>query len=246
MKRGRWQIFFGIILIILSILTYFIHFFIFRDPHHILIYLIGDIAFVFIEVLLVTLVLHELLQLRDRRSRMKKLNMLIGTFFSEIGTELLRYFSDIDPSIEQIRNYLLIDASWNANQLQKVSKKLRKHDYSVEFKRADLEKMKNFLLSKRAFLVRLLENPSVLEHENFTTLLQAVFHLTEELDHRKTLSTLPDKDERHLSGDIKRAYDQLVFQWLNYMWYLQKHYPYLFSLAMRTNPFDKKASVIVQ
>ena len=105
MKRGRWQIFFGIILIILSVLTYIIHFFIFRDPHHILIYFIGDVAFVFIEVLLVTLVLHELLQLRDRRSRLKKLNMLIGTFFSEIGTELLRYFSDIDPRVRKCSEF---------------------------------------------------------------------------------------------------------------------------------------------
>lgn len=246
MRRRPWQIFIGIFLITLSAFTYILHFVIFRDPHHIFIYLLGDIAFVFIEVLLVTLVLHELLQLRDRRSRLKKLNMLIGTFFSEAGTELLRYFSDIDPSIEQIRKYLLIDSSWDASQLQTVSKKLRRHSFSIEFKRIDLEKMKIFLLSKREFFVRLLENPSVLEHQTFTMLLQAVFHLTDELDHRKTLRNLPDKDEQHLSGDIKRAYDQLVFQWLNYMLYLQKNYPYLFSLAMRTNPFDKQASVIVK
>jgi hypothetical protein len=37
------------------------------------------------------------------------------------------------------------------------------------------------LLSKRDFLVALMENPNLLEHESFTDLLWAVFHLVEEL-----------------------------------------------------------------
>lgn len=55
----------------------------FRDPHHIFLYLIGDIAFVFIEVLLVTLIIHQLLSRREKQAMLKKLNMVIGAFFSE-------------------------------------------------------------------------------------------------------------------------------------------------------------------
>ncbi len=62
MKNLRWQISLGITLIFLSILFYLIHYLIFRDPHHIMIYLIGDIAFVFFQVLLVTIVINSLLQ----------------------------------------------------------------------------------------------------------------------------------------------------------------------------------------
>ncbi|MGQ9701142.1 MAG: hypothetical protein ACUVQT_01635 [bacterium] len=61
------QIVFGIILIFLSIIAYFIHYLIFRDPHHIFIYLLGDVAFVFIEVLLVTLVIHRMLHYREKQ-----------------------------------------------------------------------------------------------------------------------------------------------------------------------------------
>jgi len=86
----------------------------------------------------------------------------------------------------------------------------------------------------------------LLEHESFTGLLRAVFHLTEELEKRKDFKKLPGSDIEHLAGDIKRAYVLIVNGWLDYMKYLKNNYPYLFSLAMRTNPFDETASLIVK
>ena len=86
----------------------------------------------------------------------------------------------------------------------------------------------------------------MLEHESFTNLLWAVFHLTEELIHRHNLRKLPETDYQHLSGDIKRVYHLLIAEWLDYMKHLKKGYPYLFSLAMRTNPFDADASIEVR
>lgn len=88
--------------------------------------------------------------------------------------------------------------------------------------------------------------PNLLEHESFTELLRAVCHLTQELSHRKDLIELPDTDYEHLAGDIKRAYVLLVHEWVDYMKYLKDNYPYFFSLAMRTNPFDQDASPIVK
>ncbi len=86
-------------------------------------------------------------------------------------------------------------------------------------------------------MLRLLENQNLLEHDSFTDLLWAVFHLSEELTARSDLSALPDKDHEHLSGDIKRAYTHLIREWLKYMKHLKNDYPYLFSLAVRVNPF---------
>lgn len=90
--------------------------------------------------------------------------------------------------------------------------------------------------------MRLLENPNLLEHESFTELLRAVFHLTEELAHRKKIKQLSLSDNEHIGKDIKRVYGILVIQWLHYMQHLKENFPYLFSLAMRTNPFDETAS----
>jgi hypothetical protein len=72
----NWQVALACILIGLSAFFYFIHYLIFRDLHHIFIYLLGDIAFLFIDVLIVMLVLQRLLEYRDKRSVLKKLNMV--------------------------------------------------------------------------------------------------------------------------------------------------------------------------
>ena len=124
-----------------------------------------------------------------------------------------------------------------------MQKAVKAHASVIECKRGDIENLKNFLINKRHFLLALLENPNLLEHESFTNLLWAVFHLTEELANRKDLKTLSGADLQHLTGDIKRAYGIIISEWLSYMSHLKNDYPYLFSLALRTNPFDPNASV---
>ncbi len=76
MKKINWQIILGVTLVASSIALYSIHYFIFRDPHHIFIYMVGDIAFVPIEVLLVTLIIHRVLSDREKKAMLKKLNMV--------------------------------------------------------------------------------------------------------------------------------------------------------------------------
>jgi len=242
----NWQVWLGIALIALSSLVYLIHYFIFRDAHHIFLYLVGDIAFVFFEVLLVTLVIHRLLHYREKKEMMNKLNMVIGAFYSEVGRELLEIFSNLDKNSSEISKELTIkDDSFEKNYVE-ICKNIRKHKCELEINQQKLIDLRNFLKNKRHFLLNLLENPNLLEHESFTNLLWAVFHLTEEMIQRRNLENLPDSDYLHLEGDIRRAYHYIIMEWLNYTKHLKKDYPYLFSLAVRTNPFDKNASIEVQ
>lgn len=245
MKEIKWQVVLGVSLVVLSAVVYGLHYLFFHDVHHILIYLVGDVAFVPIEVLLVTIIIHRLLSQREKRSRLEKLNMVIGVFFSEVGTRLLTYFSDFDPRLDEIRSKLIVKSDWTAAEFDAVEGELRTYAYSVDINRVNLEHLREFVVTKRDFLVRLLENPSLLEHESFTQLLRAVFHLTEELESRGDMGKLPESDYTHLAGDMKRAYILIVREWLDYMEHLKTNYPYLFSLAMRTNPFDQDATPVV-
>ena len=242
MKRLNWQMLLGLSLVVLSALLYLGHYVIFKDSHHIFIYMVGDIAFVPIEVLLVTLIIHRLLSVREKRSMLKKLNMVIGAFFSEVGTRLLKSFYDFDVGAETKRKYLIVKKEWSAKDFSQALKHLKNYDYRVNSKTGNLEDLKGFLIGKRDFLLGLLENPNLLEHESFTELLWAVFHLTEELACREDVKRLIDTDYDHISVDIKRAYVSLISEWIAYMRHLQADYPYLFSLAIRTNPFDPDAS----
>jgi len=246
MKKKRWMLILAILLLTLSALMYFSHYLVFRDAHHIFIYLIGDIAFVPVEVLLVTLILHKLLEVREKKAMLEKLNMVIGLFFSEVGVRLLTFYPDFDKEAEKLCESFTVKAHWNEKSIKKAKKSIKRFSFHVNSKKGPLRELKSFLITKRNFLMSILENPNILEHEGFTDLLWAVFHLCEELSYRKDISNLKQKDLEHVSGDIKRVYKYLFLEWLDYMMHLKKNYPYLFSLALRTNPFDKNATVEVK
>jgi hypothetical protein len=245
-EETRWKLAAGIGLVLLSLAMYTAHYLIFHDEHHLFIFFTGDLAFIPIEILIVTLIIDQMLESRERKSRMEKLNMVIGTFFSTLGTPLLATLSRADPGIGTLRPALVIGDDWGAGQFRDVQACLDSHACRVAGERLDLAALKTFLLAREDFVVRLVENPMVFEHESFTGLLLAVSHLTEELKARGDLSGLPPADIAHLGTDISRVYERLVPEWLKYMEYLKDHYPYLFSLAMRTNPFNENASVVVK
>jgi voltage-gated potassium channel len=189
---------------------------------------------------------EAMLAKREIESRMEKLNMVIGVYFSEVGIALMERFSSYDPAFDSIRPQLIVTARWSDKDFARVGKESKHHQYNVNMNTVDLPELKQFLIDKRDFLVRLLENPVLMEHQSFTDLLRAVFHVTEELAYRDDFTEVPKADMDHLANDIKRAYHLVVGEWVDYMKYLKNNYPFLFSLAVRTNPFDRKASVVVK
>lgn len=245
-KYLNWMLSISLILVIASALTYTIHYFIFRDLHHIFIYMIGDFGFLFLDVLLVILFIERLLSLREKRSIMNKLNMVIGTFFSEVGLELLRKFSNFVINSQNLERQLEISPDWEKKDFKKAMVAVQNFPYEIKIDKSSLSEIRQVLLSKRSFLTRLLENPNLLEHERFTDLLWAVFHLTEELVFRgDLLEDLPDTDYDHLSIDLQRAYSQLTVEWISYTAHLKESYPFLYSLAARVNPMNPQASPVI-
>ncbi|MEJ2200649.1 MAG: potassium channel family protein [Desulfuromonadaceae bacterium] len=183
---------------------------------------------------------------RENSARRQKLHMVIGLFFSETGGTLLQRFTRTDPALSETGQHLLVRDNWTERDFHQLGKQLPALKFNVDPASLDLIQLRGFLTEKGNFIVRLLENPSLLEHESFTDLLIATLHLKEELEHRADFSNLPETDLQHLAGDVDRVYGLLARQWVDYMQHLKGHYPFLFSLAMRTNPFDRQASVIVQ
>ena len=245
MKIPRWQLLFGGGLLLATGLLYGLHYYIFRDAHHIFLYLLGDIAFLPVDVLIVTLVIHNLLMKHEKRSLLQKMNMVIGSFYSEAGTELLKHLASFDGNIENSRGKLRISAGWMKKDFEELLGGIRRIEVCIKCSGADLSRLNKFLSSKRDFFLLLLENPNLMEHDAFTDLLWAVLHVSEELSFRKDLEGLSDADLDHLSGDIKRAYLCLLEQWVLYMQHLKDAYPYLYSLSVRTNPFnpDSRAEI---
>jgi voltage-gated potassium channel len=186
-----------------------------------------------------------MLDRRGEKLRAQKLNMVTGLFFSEIGNRLLADFSTCDSQLDTAEKALIVTGEWSEKDFSAASQRLEDYDYSIDLEKIDLERLRSFLGTQKDLLLRLLENPVLLEHESFTELLRAIFHLKDELIHRKDLADLPSSDMAHLAGDARRVYTLLLRHWLEYMKHLKENYPYLFSLAMRTNPFDHTATPTV-
>jgi hypothetical protein len=245
-SRGpRHKILLAVLLLLPSAAAYVLHWAIFRNAHDIFFYLLMDVAFLFVQAVMATLVFDQLLNARERQANRRKLNVAVGVFFSQVGNPLLRVLSAFDGRGEDLCKHLRIDGAWTEAHFAKMQTVLRGHEPAIEAGRGDLALLKITLERQRDFLLRLLENPNLLEHETLTEMLWSVFHLADELSHRSSVLSLPSADRIHLENDIKRAYDWLVREWLRHMQHLRATYPYLFSLAVRTNPFDPEARVEV-
>jgi hypothetical protein len=243
--RVLWELRVVVILVAVSLVLYLIHLAWFRNLQHILLWSFTSLAFLPISALVVTLLINRVLAARHKALRLDKLNMLIGVFFSNVGNELLLRFSDWDAEDRYLRNHFGAPEPWNRLHAKSALAILTQHQISVTVKSLQLVELKAFLHPRVDFLMRLIENPSLLEHENFTQLLRAVFHLAEELSYRDNLESTPEADLRHLAGDIERVYGLIVREWVLYMIFLKHNFPFLFSLAVRTNPLDRSAVATV-
>ncbi len=236
MKKINWRILFSIILILSSVLMYSAHYFIFNDSHHIFIYLVGDLAFIPLEVLLVSFVIDKVIEARERTVRLEKLNLVIGLFFNEVGTKVLTCLVNCDENIAKISNKMHISKEWTEREYKLALQDAKKHTGNITVHNSELEEINAFLQSKRDFMLKLLENQNLMEHESFTQLLYALFHLEEELSTRD-LSSLDLEDREHLKIDMKRIYDVIIMQYLLYMKYLKNTFPYFYKTALEVNPF---------
>jgi hypothetical protein len=244
MRRHGFLVALGAIFLVTSAVLYLIHYAVFRDAHYIYLYLLLDVAFLPLEVLFVGLIFDRILDSREKQAMLSKMNMVVGVFFSEMGTRLL---GELLPGFDrsQIIAGLGVKPSWNADDFRRATAFADDLKPQANCRAINLEALKDFLSHERDLLLRLLGNPNLLEHERFTDMLWAVSHLAEELEARPQLKDLPMSDEAHIGQDIGRAFTSLAAEWLDYVQHLKSHYPYLFSLVLRTHPLQEHPSATV-
>ncbi|MDP2661161.1 MAG: hypothetical protein Q8R28_10585 [Dehalococcoidia bacterium] len=245
MKKNTYIIALSAALLAASALLHFVHWLIFQDMHHLLLYGLEDLAFIPLEVFVVVVVIERALESRDSRAKIDKLNVVIGAFFSEVGAGLLGGLLPYFQLKDEIKRRLAVTEGWDPKDFRAARAFAGGISGPVTCLPADLEELKVSLVGKRHFLLRLLENPNILEHDRFTDLIWAVFHLMEELDARPSLQHLPESDLRHIAGDLSRVYGQLACEWVSYVEHLKSSYPFLFSLVCRTHPLQERPSPMV-
>jgi hypothetical protein len=171
--------------------------------------------------------------------------MVIGAFFSVVGNALIRQMLSSCVDFTEAAQRLAISMKWSNGDFREASRFAVGHECRFVPQTTQLQELRDFLLGRRMFILGLLQNPNLLEHDRFTDLLWAVSHLTEELEARENIAILPATDVDHLKGDMARAYGILTREWLAYMEHLKTNYPYMYSLAVRMNPYKAGVSPVV-
>lgn len=242
---------FSIIMVLLIIIIYGSNYLVLGDAEHIISYVWTHLGFIPVDILLVAFILDEIIEKKEKEAMLEKLDMLMSTFFSEVGNELINKLSTANKYKASTENLKSIK-DWDENDFDNKLAELKgtsldfQADIAPEEREEFLKDLTTFLSSKREFIINLINNPNLLEKEEFTELINAILHLDDELEHRKDLDLVTDADFGHLNGDMQRVYDKLVYEWVYYLKYLYKHYPYMIALVVRTNPFDADADVYVK
>jgi hypothetical protein len=235
----------GCVALLASGIMYLIDYAIFRDSQQLLIQLVDDLSFIPISVFIVVVVLERLLSRQEKLQIRHKMNMVVGVFFSEIGNTLIRKLINAYDRKQDIVKSFSVNNSWTRKDFKYAMASCSSLSATPSGQHIDFDDLKYFLNSKREFSLTLLENQNLIEHEEFSDLLWAIFHLTEELEARPSVSNLSGTDLHHIEGDIGRLYGHLLYQWLTYLEHLKDKYPYLFSLATRMSPFLDNPSATV-
>ncbi|MDO5845981.1 MAG: hypothetical protein Q4Q04_03550 [Methanocorpusculum sp.] len=246
--RYMWELKLSVVLVAASVLIYVLKVFLVGDTgdSNTLTYIFNALGFLPLNVLFVTLLINGLLTMRAKKAQAERMRMIVGLFFSELGSSMLRLFASCDAEEGKLSGILDVQKSWKRAEYVHARSALAAYCPRVVPGAADLERMRSLFEAKHEFLLRLVENPVFLEQSRVAELMQALFHLGEELGDRGSFSDLPPSDTAHLAGDVNRVYCTLAEVWLSHMEYLSENYPYLFSLSLRKSPFRETADVIVR
>jgi len=233
----KWELKISVLLLLMSLFFYAINYLTFHDTTFIEKYILVQLGFLPISVLLVTIVLNSLIARRERKERMEKMNIIISSFFAEIGKDLLRYLSKYDERIEELVDDVVNIEKFSDEEFERLKEKMERRKYRIKIERMNLYELRKFLLDNKEFSVNLLDNPALMEHERFTELLWNLLHVTEELRRVMNFEALSQEDREDIRRDIELLYRLLSYEWVNYIHYLRKSYPHISVYEAKTNPF---------
>ena len=138
MQRIKWTALLALGLLTTSMVIYTMHYLVFGDLKFITRGGFASLAFVPIQGLVVTLIIAELMVIMNRGSRMQKMNMVIGAFFSELGTRLLHHFYVGDPNGQRLREVFEKADDLSSRQVQAILQQVADYQFISDLGTDDL------------------------------------------------------------------------------------------------------------
>lgn len=232
-----------IVLSIVSISTYLLQYLLFHKPDDQSFYILQDLAFLPVQVIIVTVIFNRLLNILEKRTKVKNMNVLISAFFSYVGNSILYFMTDNSISDDQFGQMLDRSHFKDNRSYKEMLQQIQKYKYRIEVTPEKVETLKLLLLQKRSVFLDMLGNSDLAEHDSFTDMLWALFHVADELAHQD-MREQSRADMAHLRRDIQRAYPLLLLEWVKNLKYLHDEYPYMFDAAVRFSPITNSTRLL--
>lgn len=226
-----------LLLLCASALLYAIHYLIFRDLHHLAIFGLHELAFVPLEVILVTLGLDQLVEKTHREEARSKVSIIETLYFNESGGTMLRYLTSFDPDAARLRELLQVTQDWRSSDFRQAIRQLKSYPFLLDLDRIDFFGLHYHLSQRHEYYRSMLENPALTQSEAFTEMIMKIYLLWEELDGRTNLYQLPEKDRNYLAELLHEIYRELTEYWLDNVYNHSIHNRFRLHRAVESNPF---------
>src|SRR5690242_20030030 len=119
-------------MVLVSVVLYGIDYLLFGRAAEIGFGLLGNLAFLPVYVLFVTLMIERVLKEREKESLRQKLNMVIGVFFSELGATLLQEGSSFLRDGKGLFSRFNITPHWSDRDFTDALAYAERHEFAME------------------------------------------------------------------------------------------------------------------
>lgn len=234
----------GIMLFLFSVVLYFLNFLLYGDAHHLMEAFTEELAFMPVYVFITAVFAERMLSRSEKAEMSRRTNALVGTFYNEIGYDIVKKLIKFDSNSGTLNTKISIDGGLDPQKVKSIHRLAETYTYGAPKGKEDILEIGDLLSAKKDFMLIMMSNASLLEKDEFSELLLSVNHIHEALKTIDDISAIRDDLVDHFHSDIEKAYRSLIGVWVSYLSFIEKEDPYLYMLAIAKNPFKGEAGRI--
>lgn len=142
-----------------------------------------------IQVVMVTIILNRFLNIMETRKKIKKINVIISTFFVEAGISIIAVMSQFNRNNNDFCKLIKVEELYKKNDYR-IKKIAKEFQYDIYANPDKLEELALILAKYKSNTLNMLGNSNLLEHDSFTDMLWALFMLLMSFKLEEILATL--------------------------------------------------------
>lgn len=228
-------------MISISLSIYILHYLIFKNEIATISGIILSLAYVPIGVIYEVLVIDKIIEKKQKISQEKKYNIVKGSFFHEIGDDILSILVLVDNNVNEIVLSIKEEIEADDDNLGALKEKIYNYECNLDMSKIEKVSLAKLLEEKDMILLNFILNPFSKDYDNFNNMIIELLHLRDELNPSGKCSGEYCSKKLSIDYNINESicyiYKLLLIEWYLYMKQLKIIYPELFIRELKNSPF---------